>query len=111
MHGRPLSCGIKVSEREKFSIESFYYMVGTGELEKAEQVYELWKQTYPRDVAPYGNLGYIYALLGNWEQGLVEMRDAMRLEPNSVFSYLNLGNDYVSLNQLDEAEAGVQAGG
>ena len=37
----------KVSEREKFSIESFYYLFGTGEMQKAAQVYELWKQTYP----------------------------------------------------------------
>ena len=60
----------KVSERERFSIEGFYYLVMTGELEKATQTFELWKQNYPRDEIPYLDLGYIYACLGNMEKGL-----------------------------------------
>jgi hypothetical protein len=47
----------KVSERERFSIEGFYYLNVTGELEKAGQTYELWKQTYPRNST----------LTGTWE--------------------------------------------
>jgi tetratricopeptide (TPR) repeat protein len=41
----------RVSEREKLSIESHYHDV-TGDLEKASQAYELWAQTYPRDMHP-----------------------------------------------------------
>ena len=37
----------RVSELEKFYIESHYYQQTTGELEKARQVYELWAQIYP----------------------------------------------------------------
>lgn len=33
----------QVSERERFYIESHYYMFVTGEIEKAIQVYQLWK--------------------------------------------------------------------
>ena len=95
----------KVSERERFPIEGTYYTYATGELEKAAQVYELWQQTYPRDSVPYGNLGFIYAGLGNLEEFLEESREAMRLEPNSEVNYGNLGNAYASLNRLDEAEA------
>ena len=47
----------KVSERERFGIEGSYSVAVTGELEKAAQTYELWRQTYPRDAAPYGSLG------------------------------------------------------
>jgi eukaryotic-like serine/threonine-protein kinase len=95
----------KVSERERFSIEAFYYTVATGELEKAAQTYELWKQTYPRDYLPYGNLAFIYGSLGNYEKVLEEGRESLRLEPNSVVSYLNVGSAYTNLNRLDEAEA------
>jgi len=95
----------KVSERERFSIEAFYYTIATGELEKAVQVYELWQQTYPRDYLPYGNLAFVYDCLGNLEKSLEEARAALRLEPNSENSYGNLGNDYANLNRLDEAEA------
>jgi eukaryotic-like serine/threonine-protein kinase len=95
----------KVSERERFSIEAIYYLVTTGELEKAAQTYELWKQTYPKDHIPYGNLAFIYNSLGNTEKILEETREALRLDPNNATNYLNLANAYTNLNRLDEAEA------
>ncbi|MGA2076796.1 MAG: protein kinase [Terriglobia bacterium] len=95
----------KVSERERFFIEGFYYINATGELEKAAQTFELWQQTYPRDDQPYIELGFISSSLGNWEKALEEFREALRLEPNRGGNYLNLGGAYASLNRLDEAEA------
>jgi len=95
----------KVSERERIFIETTYYVLATGELEKAAQVYELWQQTYPRDFWPSVGLGFVSGLLGNWEKALEEAREAVRLEPNNEFNYANLGNSYASLNRLDEAEA------
>jgi serine/threonine protein kinase/Tfp pilus assembly protein PilF len=95
----------KVSERERLSIEGFYYKNVTGELEKAGQSYELWQQTYPRNGAPYGNLGVISSTLGNYEKALNENSEALRLEPNNVDTYLNVGGAYMNLNRLDEAEA------
>ncbi len=95
----------KVTERERFSIEGTYYLQTTGELEKAAQVYEQWRQAYPRDFVPYGDLGAISASLGNWEKALEETRDALRLEPNNAVNNGNLGTIYADLNLLDEAEA------
>jgi eukaryotic-like serine/threonine-protein kinase len=95
----------KVSERERFSIEGFYYLLATGELEKAAQTFELWKQTYPRDEVPYIDLGFIYGSLGNYEKSLEEAREALRVESNDVTSYVNVGSAYTNLNRLDEAEA------
>ena len=94
----------KVSERERFFIEGQYYIIATGELEKAAQPYELWQQTYPRDAVPYSVLGGISGTLGNWEKALEEWRVALRLEPNAVYNYRNLGLAYTALNRLDEAE-------
>jgi serine/threonine protein kinase len=96
----------KVSERERLAIEGLYYSAVTGEWEKGAQTYELWQQTYPRDYIPYAFLGvYSGFLLGNWEKGLDEMREALRLEQNSVDNYALLGFAYTILNRLDEAEA------
>ena len=95
----------KVSERERFYIESNYYMTATGELEKAAQTDEMWKQTYPRDDPPYADLGFIYAHLGNWERASEEFRSALRLEPSRAINYGNLGVAYAALNRLEEAEA------
>jgi len=95
----------KVSERERFFIEAIYYVSARGELEKAAQTDELWKQTYPRDADPYTHLGFDFSTLGNWEKALEESREAMRLEPNNEINYYLLGVTYMSFNRLDEAEA------
>jgi len=97
----------KVSERERLSIAAEYYSFATGELEKAAQVYELWRQTYPRSATPHINLGAVSAALGNHEEALNETREAMQLESGeaSAYTYGNLGGDYMDLNRLEEAGA------
>jgi serine/threonine protein kinase/tetratricopeptide (TPR) repeat protein len=95
----------KVSERERLLIEGDYYVIATGELEKAVQTFELWQQTYPRDSLPYTNLGFVSMALGNWEKALEESREALRLAPNNAVNYLNLGIAYTTFNRLEEAEA------
>src|ERR1039458_3003470 len=69
------------------------------------QTVELWQQTCPRDVISYTYLGFISGTLGNWEKALEEFRTALRLDPSNGGNYLNLGQDYMALNGLDEAEA------
>src|SRR5215472_8086881 len=72
----------KVSERERFGIEAFFYWNVTGELEKAAQTYELWQQTYPRNYVAHTSLAIISHDLGNYEKALSEFSEAQRLEPN-----------------------------
>jgi TolB-like protein len=48
----------RASEREMLYISAHYYDEGTGELEKGIAAYELYKQTYPREVTPYGELRF-----------------------------------------------------
>ena len=93
----------RVTEREKFHITALYYAVATGELEKSNQSYELWKQAYPRDDVPPGNLGTNHMILGQYEKAATETRESLRLELNSVISYENLGQIYLALNRFDEA--------
>ena len=93
----------RVTEREKFHITALYYGVVTGELEKSNQTYELWRQAYPRDDVPPGNLGADYMILGQYEKAATENREALRLEPNTVVGYINLGEIYLALNRFDEA--------
>jgi eukaryotic-like serine/threonine-protein kinase len=92
----------RVSEREKFYIESHYYEFVTDDLEKARQAYELWAQTYPRELVPPSNLTYIYGALGQYDKALVEAREAFRL--NEATTY-NLVNCFLQLNRLEEARA------
>ncbi len=94
----------RVSERERFAIEAHYYQYVTGELNKAAQTYELWHRSYPREVAPFGNLGVTYAYLGELESYLKVFHEAMRLDPNYGVVYGNLAGAYMNMNRLDDAE-------
>jgi tetratricopeptide (TPR) repeat protein len=95
----------KVSEREKFYIESHYHHFVTGDLEKAKQVYELWAQTYPRDSGPINNLGVVYQTLGQYEKSLEDFRAAQRMTPNDAVGYSNMLGVLVDLNRVKEARA------
>jgi eukaryotic-like serine/threonine-protein kinase len=95
----------RVSEREKFYVESHYHYFVTGDLEKARQAFELWAQTYPRDFTSLANLGVVYINLGRHEEALEEFREALRLEPGSAGAYANLVLVYLNLNRLEEARA------
>ncbi len=95
----------KVSDRERFLIDGNYYLLVTGELEKALQNYQEWHQEYPRDYSPYVDLVYINASLGRIEDAVATAREAIHLEPNNGTNYLNLGLAYTALNRLNDAEA------
>jgi len=88
--------------RERVYITSRYYEYVIGDLEKARQSYELWAQTYPRDVVPAGNLNVIYDYLGQYDKALAQSRESYRLVPDGL-SYSNLVNAYLFLNRLEEA--------
>lgn len=77
----------RVSEREKLHIESNYYNFVTGDLEKASESYELWAQTYQRDWMPRYELGNINFELGQYDKSLVELREALSLQPASGLIY------------------------
>ena len=98
----------RVSEREKLHIESNYYNFVTGNLEKARQSYELWAQTYQRDWMPRSELGNIYFELGQYDKALVELREALSLQPESGLIYPGVVYAYLSLYRLDEARATVE---
>jgi serine/threonine protein kinase/Flp pilus assembly protein TadD len=94
----------EVTEKERFSIDSTYYIAVTGELEKAAQVYAAWKQTYPEDAAPRTNLGLIDSWLGRFEKAASDDREGLRASPNTARIYSNLASDYLNLGDLDQAE-------
>ena len=95
----------KVSERERFRISATYYLLVTGELEKAIQTYEMWAQTYPRNGEPFGNLGVDYSYLGQYERGVEASLEDLRLNPGSAAAFTNLVGLYAALNRLNDAKA------
>jgi tetratricopeptide (TPR) repeat protein len=49
-----------------------------------------------------------YISLGQYEKALAESQEALRLEPDEVANYANLGAFYISLNRLDAAKATLE---
>ena len=98
----------KVSEREKFRISANYYLLVTGELEKAIQTYETWAQTYPRNNEPFGNLGVDYTYLGLYESAVNASLEDLRLFPGSAAAFTNLVGLYTALNRPEDAKAKYQ---
>ena len=95
----------RVSEKERLRIAAYYYAFVTGELEKEAQTYQLWIQSYPRDNIPHGNLGSNFEALGQYEKARTETQEGLRLEPNSVVGYQNLGTIFLALNRPDDTKA------
>jgi eukaryotic-like serine/threonine-protein kinase len=95
----------RVSEREKFYIDSYYYDLVTGDLEKGRQTYELWSQVFPRDDRPHGNLALINGYLGQHEKSLELAREAFRLNPESGLRNANLLLSHLHLGRLEEGKA------
>ncbi|HWW31007.1 MAG TPA: winged helix-turn-helix domain-containing protein [Steroidobacteraceae bacterium] len=93
----------RVSERERLVITTRYLRL-TGQLEKLTQALDMWISEYPRDAGPHGSLGSNYAFMGEYSKALTEWQTAVRLAPDDVSMYENLGVIYLALNRPLEAE-------
>jgi serine/threonine protein kinase/tetratricopeptide (TPR) repeat protein len=95
----------RASERERLYI-TCHYFADSGQLEKGIAAYELYQQTYPRDATPSVNLAVVYVnQLGEFEKGLENAREAVRIDPDESRGYLWSARAYMGLNRLGEAKA------
>ena len=99
----------RASEREKFYITEKYYD-GTGQLEQSIQAMELYAQTYPSDKTPRVNLAVAYQILGDFDKGLTNSLEAIPLDPDSWYGYVNAAYCYTALGRFDEAKAVINTG-
>jgi len=93
----------RVSEWEKFYIESHYYDLVTGDLEKARQTYELWAQIYPREQVPSTNMAEIFTMVGQYEKALASYKQALQYSTDSV-TYANMVFANIHLNRVADAQ-------
>jgi tetratricopeptide (TPR) repeat protein len=98
----------RVTEREKFAIESGYYTLVTGEAEKARQTFELCARTYPRDASCHFNLGNLYNNLGQHEKALAEALESFRLSSHESIDYSYLAFAHITVGHLKEARITVE---
>jgi eukaryotic-like serine/threonine-protein kinase len=98
------------SKFEQFGVEFIYYLMVTGELEKAAETLEFSKRLYPRDeIAPL-NLSDVYLRTGQWEKVPDEISAIYRIKPGIVNSAVNENLELAlqNLNRFDEAKETCQ---
>ena len=89
----------RVSERERFYISARYYMDVLDDGDRAIEVLELWKQTYPRDFVPRTNLAARYGAIGRYQEALEEAREGVRLNPDAGVAYAAVAHTLICLGQ------------
>jgi tetratricopeptide (TPR) repeat protein len=95
----------RATDAEKFFITANYDLQVTGNLEKAQETFELWAQTYPREIHAPGLLsGMIYPVFGKHEKAIEAAKTAIALDPDFPFAYVNLATSYQFLGRLEDAE-------
>jgi eukaryotic-like serine/threonine-protein kinase len=97
----------RVSEVEKLYLESHYYEMASGDLDKARQTFKLQAQNYPREETAPTNLGVIDVVLGDYDDALKQAQDAFKLNPSGL-NYSNLISSFITLNRFYEAKALAQ---
>ena len=97
-----------VSEPERFYIESTYFHYGTGDLEKARQVYELSAQAYPRYSGTPLRLWQLYTEEGQFEVALPQIRKAIQLDPSRAVNFDDLVVNLICLSRLQEAKTAAE---
>jgi DNA-binding winged helix-turn-helix (wHTH) protein/tetratricopeptide (TPR) repeat protein len=99
----------RATDQEEFFISVNYDLQATGNLEKAQQTCDLWKQAYPRAWLPHGLLsGGIYPALGKYEKSSEEAKLALAIDPDFSIGYTNLAVSYMALERMADAESTIQ---
>jgi tetratricopeptide (TPR) repeat protein len=89
----------RVSERERFYIDAQH----CADPDCRNNVFELWKRTYPRDGRPRGNLsGYYYGAL-MCDKALENAQESLRLDPGYSQPYAYVARAYLCLEKPAEA--------
>jgi pentatricopeptide repeat protein len=93
----------RVSQRERFAIEGYYYDWVTGEAYKMAQTNMEWARAYPRDFIPHLRLNAYYRFVGQFENSISEGRRALELAPDNAACVYALMIAYVRANRVEEA--------
>jgi serine/threonine protein kinase/tetratricopeptide (TPR) repeat protein len=95
---------VQVSELERLLITAHYHMRVTGDLHRAAEVLDVLTQTYPRFSISIIDRASVYNSLGQLDNAIRSLKEAIRQEPAAV-AYNNLLASYLSLERFDDAKA------
>jgi tetratricopeptide (TPR) repeat protein len=98
----------RTSDHEKLSIQVFYEIVVTGDLEAARRTCELIAQTYPHDESVQVYLWYINLIRGDYARADAAAKRAFEINPDSSNNYVSLMYCDQYFGRLDQAKAAAE---
>jgi serine/threonine protein kinase/tetratricopeptide (TPR) repeat protein len=98
------------SEPERLRIETYYYLA-KEDLDNARATSQRWVRAYPQDLGPYLALSYVEQQIGEFDQAILHLTEALHVAPGSGLLLGGLFSVYVSANRPEEAKALIARGG
>jgi tetratricopeptide (TPR) repeat protein len=99
----------RVSDIERFWIDTFYDRHVTGNLEREQQTMESWARAYPRDPVPLGLLSGLATIsTGRYELSIAAADKALALDPDRGPTLSSKAFSQLSLNRLADAEITIR---
>jgi eukaryotic-like serine/threonine-protein kinase len=97
----------RVTERERFYVNSHLYGFVTGEIEKEMRVYIEWGKVYPHDTPWMIDLSIDYGYMGQFDKAIELQRRLIQENPGISYSYGDLAGFYLAEDRPDEARAAL----
>ena len=96
--------GDRQTVRERFNIQTLYYDLAQGDIEKAIEGYKEYIRIYPRDSVALGNLSSEFFVVGDYEQAAKYAEQALKLDPDTAAWYENDSIAQLALGRTQDAE-------
>ena len=89
--------------RKRFSIEGLYYSFVTVDYDRAVETYRQWMRVYPRDERPVSNLGSFYGDVCEYQQAIVQFKEARRMNPKNYIVHEDLIELLTAAGEFEKA--------
>ncbi|HXW18553.1 MAG TPA: protein kinase [Candidatus Acidoferrales bacterium] len=99
----------RASELERLRIETLYYELVLGDLDKSAETAQRWVASYPRDAGAHNNLAIIYVQQGQLKNALETTIEGSHLEKPSVLTLGNAANLYLNLDRYDDSRKEIES--
>jgi tetratricopeptide (TPR) repeat protein len=100
---KALALSGRLSDREKFIIQGYYYMGSGKTYDKALEALEKMVAIYPDDISGNNQLGILYGRRGETEKAIERYRVCIQAGSEDVVIYENLAGTYENIGAYDKS--------
>jgi serine/threonine protein kinase len=100
----------RVSDRERFQLESYYHWMVTGDVDKELENDRLFSEAFPRAPTPVNDRANTYCFyLADYPKALELSNVLLGLDPHSIGLYPTTACAYLGLNRPEELKSIIEA--